>query len=271
MLSDKTQIVVFLVITTAIILLLLAFVGALFYLYQKRQLAHGKTVEALKLDHEKNLLKTQVEIQEQTFQNISREIHDNISLSLTLAKLQLNTLDWNNTSHASNMVKSSAEILGSAIEDLRDISRSMNPELISSIGLIKAIEKEIERIKPSVSFNIQFEVMGNPVFMQSEKELVIFRIVQEAFNNVIKHANAKAVLLKLYYHEEHIEITIQDDGLGLYYGSVAAEQKILNGAGLYNMQTRAKLFNGTMEINSKPDKGTKFLFSIPYYGKVATN
>src|ERR1700759_398478 len=111
MLNDKTQIAVFLVITTGIILLLLAFVGTLFFLYQKRQLANSKTVEALKLDHEKSLLKTQVEIQEQTFQNISREIHDNISLSLTLAKLHLNTLDWNNLSKAPGLVKSLVDIL----------------------------------------------------------------------------------------------------------------------------------------------------------------
>ncbi len=271
MLNDKTQIAVFLIITTGIILLLLAFVGTLFYVYRKRQMAHSKTIETLKLDHEKNLLKTQVEIQEQTFHNISREIHDNISLSLTLVKLHLNTLNWENLPKASELVRTSVEILGNAITDLRDISTSLNPELISSLGLIKAIEREIARITPSAPFKINFEVTGNPVFMQCEKELVIFRIVQEAFNNIIKHANANAVFLKLDYDADHVNIFIQDDGAGFYFEKVAIAQRKADGAGLYNMQTRAKLFNGTMEISSRPDDGTKISISIPYYGQASAN
>src|ERR1700737_2973926 len=92
--TNNSEIIIFLLITSAIILFLGGFIVTLIYLYQKKQLAYQQNLENMKLDHEKNLLKAQVEMQENTFENISREIHDNINLSLTLAKLNLNTISW---------------------------------------------------------------------------------------------------------------------------------------------------------------------------------
>ena len=87
---------------TLILLLLTSFVMSFLFIYQRKQISYFETIEKLKHDHEKNILKTQLEIQEQTLQHISREIHDNINLSLTLAKLNLNTLDWNHPDKAKN-------------------------------------------------------------------------------------------------------------------------------------------------------------------------
>ena len=92
--SGKNDIIIFLLVTTVIILLLTGLIISLIYMYQKKQLTYQQNLEKLKLDHEKNLMAAQLEIQEETFQHISREIHDNINLSLTLAKLHLNTLNW---------------------------------------------------------------------------------------------------------------------------------------------------------------------------------
>src|SRR6266513_24872 len=91
--QTNDQIRLFLIVTTLLILFLVALISTILFLYQKKRIAFIKNFEEVKIDYEKNLLKTQLEIQEHTFQNISQEIHDNISLSLTLAKLNLNTLD----------------------------------------------------------------------------------------------------------------------------------------------------------------------------------
>jgi len=88
--------IIFIIITTLFILILIFFIVFILFLYQRRHISYQKGLEILKSDFEKTLLTTQLEIQEQTFQNISREIHDNIGLSLTLAKLNLNTINWNN-------------------------------------------------------------------------------------------------------------------------------------------------------------------------------
>lgn len=107
---DIRQIILFIIITTVLIFLLASLIISMLYSYQKKLLAHQQNMASLKLNFEKTLLRTQIEIQEQTFQNISRDIHDNISLSLTLAKLNLNTLDWLDIESAYRSVKTSSTL-----------------------------------------------------------------------------------------------------------------------------------------------------------------
>jgi signal transduction histidine kinase len=254
----------FLITATTIILLLAMLVVTLLYLYQKKQLAFQKNLHSLKLDFEKNLLKTQVEIQEQTFQNISRDIHDNISLSLTLAKLNLNTLDWVDIKSTYESVKSSVVIIGSAISDLSNLSKSMNPELIRNLGLLKAIRNEIEKIEEMAHLNVAYEIIGDPIFMDCEKELVIFRIIQEAFNNIIKHSEATKIWLQLNYNIGFLDILIKDNGIGFLKGEVLNKKDKIN-SGLINMQTRTKLFGGSFLIESRPQRGTQILVTVPYH------
>jgi signal transduction histidine kinase len=92
---------------------------------------------------------------------------------------------------------------------------------------------------------------------------VIFRIIQEAFNNIIKHAHASKVWLQLNYNETYLEVFIKDDGVGFEKDEVFNE-KDSQKAGLTNMQTRAKLFGGTVLIESKEHKGTQILVKVPY-------
>lgn len=262
--QTSSNIVFFLVVTTAIILLLASLIVTLIYLYQKKQLAYHQNLGALKLDHDKTLLKAQMEIQEQTFQNISREIHDNISLSLTLAKLNLNTLNLNDKEKTNKLIKSAIDLVSKSINDLSDISKSLNPEVISNQGLITAIEKEMARIRNIGLFEVNFKVTGNPVFMDAQKELIIFRIVQESFNNIIKHAKASQVHVDLYYDNDHVDLTVKDNGCGFSKEAVQKSMDTKNKAGLGNMQTRARIFNGVLFINSKPGSGTSLSLTLPY-------
>ncbi len=145
--ADKFDIVVFLIATTILILLLAGLIITLIYLYQKKQLAYQHNMETLKLDHEKTLMSAQLEIQEDTFQHISREIHDNINLSLTLAKLHLNTLNWNEKEKMACQINSSIELISQSITNLSDISKSLNSDIINSQGLITAVKKEVQKIQ----------------------------------------------------------------------------------------------------------------------------
>jgi signal transduction histidine kinase len=259
--NDMTQLVL---ATTFLILFLGVFILTILYFYRKKQIAYLKELESIKSKYEKTLLNTQLEIQEQSFQNISREIHDHICLNLTLAKLNLVTLNPNNRQQAADHISSSIDILGKSIHELSDISHSMNPEVIESYGLIKALEMELEKMKKPELFRISFNVTGSPIFMDSQKELVIFRIVQEAFNNILKHAKANHVLLQLYYNEDHMEATVQDDGAGFIPGQLSDNGTAKHHSGLMNMKKRAQLINGSCAIDSQPGKGTTIQLSIPY-------
>ena len=250
----------FLLTVTLLVLLMAGFILVILYFYKRKQIAYLKTIETINHDHEKNLLQSRIEVQEQTLQNISREIHDNISLSLTLAKLQLNTVNIDDKGATVQVVSSSINLLSKSINDLSDLSKSMNPDIISQEGLIDALENETARISKSALFKINTEINGNPVFLDAQKELIIFRIIQEAFNNIIKHACAQNVGLDLYYHTNRIEITIIDDGKGFDPKHLSTR----NGAGLNNMKTRAKVFNGEVSIESNSGSGTKISISIPF-------
>src|SRR4029079_17393553 len=124
------NLILFILASAFLILLMAGFIVTILFLYKKKQLAYYKTIEELKLDYEKSLLRTQLEIQEQTLQHISREIHDNINLSLTLAKLNLNTFDWGHPDKSKNKIDSSLLQISKAIVDLSDLSKGMNSELI---------------------------------------------------------------------------------------------------------------------------------------------
>lgn len=259
--TPPPYIILFLVVTILVIAAVLSLLVILILLNQKRQRTYEETLAALKLDHEKNILKTQVEIQEQTFHNIAREIHDNINLSLTLAKLNLNTINWQTEDGPVQKVNDSIAIISDAITDLTDMSRSLNSELIRNQGLLKALQNEMERISRSAKLSIDLQVTGHPVYLSSDRELFIFRIVQEAFNNVLKHAKASQTRLHLHYNGSHVEIRVTDDGVG--FNSARLQKNGLQ-AGLSNIQTRARLFKGDLSIGRGPEKGTELFVTIPF-------
>ena len=262
MFESPNQITIFTIIATFLILLLVVFTILILLLYQKKQVAFFQSLERLKLDHDKNLLKTQLEIQEQTFQNISREIHDNIGLSLTLAKLNLNILEFEKVDQSKDLISSSVDLISKSINDLSDISKCLNSEAISQQGLLNALQLEIERLRKLNRFKVDFQVSGNPVFFDSQKELVLFRIAQEALNNIIKHAEAKNIGLEVKFNTADVKLCIHDNGKGFCFKREVAFPGKMK-AGLSNMQIRAGLINGTMIVDSEVGKGTMITVTAP--------
>jgi len=241
-----------------------SFIITVLYFYRKRQIEYQKDLEKIKSEFEKNILSAQLEIQEQTVQNISREIHDHICLNLTLVKLNLVTLNLGDRKQSYDLMNSSVAILGKSIQELSDIAHGMNSEMLESHGLIAALELEVEKIQKLDLFKINMKVTGNPIFIDSQKELVVFRVIQEAFNNVLKHAFAKNVFLKLYYNTTHMEASIQDDGVGFLNEQFNNTGKLKYKSGLSNIKKRTKLINGSCKIESELGKGTTIQLSIPY-------
>lgn len=260
---NKTDqsIIIFVLTSLFLILLLVSFISLILYRYQQKQNAYLKNIEELKIAHENQLLQAQLEIQEQTFQTISREIHDNIGQKLTLAKLHLNTLSFRHLEKAELKVTDSINMISEAINDLSDLSRSMSSENILNNGLIKALEFEVIQLKKSGIFLVNFSTTGNLVFLDANTELVLFRIVQEAINNIIKHAAADIIDIKLHYNSHLLTIDICDNGKGFNADSNNC------GTGLLNMKKRAKMLNGTLHINSFPDIHTQIKIEIPGNGK----
>jgi signal transduction histidine kinase len=233
------------------------------FLYKKKQVRLKKDMQILQLDHEKNILNTQLEIQEQTFQHISREIHDNISLSLTLAKLHLNTYNMKGAENSNTLIESSVDLISKALTDLNDISKSMDSDLIESHGLIHAIEYEVELLQKTGQFQVEFQVSGSPIFMEAAKELVVFRIIQESCNNALKHSGAKNIYINLCYHEQEMEIQIRDDGKGFDPEELKKRSFNKPFSGLKNIRNRTALLGAEIKVVSAPGTGTCIKLIIP--------
>ena len=254
----------FAIVSTIILLFLLSFIAAILFLYQKKNVLYYKQLEDVKNKYEKNILETQLEIQEQTFQDISREIHDNIGLSLTLAKLQLNTIDYLDPGKTTENVDSSIDLISKAIQDLGDISKSFNSEAIKNHGLYNTLKMETEKINRSGKYKIVFTEEGNAVFLDAQKELILYRIAQEALNNILKHAAASFIWIRLNYKTNYISLSIEDNGAGFDKTDTEKYRSGKINSGITNMRTRTIMLNGTFDITSSTGHGTAICITAPY-------
>jgi len=256
----KENIVIyFVVICTLLFVMLTLFVSILFQRFKKNQINHKDDINNLKTTYENDKLLAQVQVQESTFQLISREIHDNIGQKLSLAKLNLNNL-VNDTSFENNSnIIEIVQILSESLNDLRDLSRSMSSEFIANNGLIKTIENEIAQLNKSEQHNFKLTITGDSIFLKHEKDVFIFRIIQESLTNIIKHAEATQIHIKLHYTKKHLQVEIVDNGVGF----IPFEKSDSNG--IKNITSRAKLLDGVAEFISVPGKGTIVKVKIPIY------
>ena len=149
-------------------------------------------------------------------------------------------------------IAESRELVAQTINDLRNLSKSMSFEHIAQLGLVKTIEIESGRINNSGIISTELLIKGEPYPLGEERELVLFRIFQEALNNTLKHSGAKRLKINLQYSEQLFNLTLEDDGAGFlpHFTDVASA-----GLGLKNMQSRAALIGAIAEINSSPGNG----------------
>lgn len=254
--SSKESVIVFVVSVVILLLLFCAFIIMIIYKYQQRQVVYFKEMEQLKATYENTLLQSQLEIQEQTFQYIAREIHDNIGQKLTLAKLYLNTLPYEDIARIHMKVGSSLDLISVAISDLSDISRGMSTDVIINNGLVKVIELEVIKLQKTGLYHVMFSVEGTEIFLDTNKEVVLFRIVQEAITNIVKHSRSSEINIHLIYEPGYLTLQVKDNGSGF---DITDKKP---GAGLINMSKRARLLNGTASINSSAE-GTQIIIKIP--------
>jgi signal transduction histidine kinase len=214
----------------------------------------------LKTQHEQDLLMAQLQVQENTFSWIASEIHDNVGQKLSLAKLQLNKISIAEFNGKNAVLNDSIQIITETLDDLRDLTRSTSNEKINQEGYLGLLKTDIERMNRSGSFHFKLTVTGEEYYLDSKVELMIYRMIQETLNNILKHANATNINLALHYSDEQLELRIEDNGKGFDF------QEITKGNGLSNIQKRASNLNGIAVINSIKNKGTTVNIKIPIHG-----
>lgn len=242
----------------------IAFALLLFVRFKKRQSEHAIEKQRLQFEFNETLLKAQLEIREQTLSHISQEIHDNIGQVLTLAKLTVNTIDINHHADFQEKKQSSIGMLTKAIQDLRHLSKGLNTSYITDLGFLKSIQAELDFLKRAGVFITTFKVANAPYKFEQQHELILFRIFQEVLNNTIKHSKAREIVVAVSYLPECFSIEICDDGTG-FDMELLDENKHQLGIGFRSMQSRAKMINATLSIDSIIGQGTRVQIKLPIF------
>lgn len=195
---------------------------------------------------EKEIGESQIEIREQTLRNISWELHDNIGQLLTLAKIQLQSVPDNPEN-----IKYVNDNLTTILQEVRSLSKVINPDYVSTIRLNEVLQLEMDRFNRLNYIEATLHVTGKYTVMNPKAEIVIFRILQEFFSNTIKHSRAKNLNVSINYQLDIIVITAQDNGVGF-----DVNETNTNGIGLTNMKKRGALIKTDVDLQSERNKGT---------------
>jgi two-component system, NarL family, sensor kinase len=230
---------------------------AILYYYRKRK----HLIEKSQIQN--TILNAKLEIQEQTFKNISQEIHDNIGQILSLAKLNLATLeDAPDQADGPEKISSTKKLVSKAIQDLRDLSHGLNADYVGNMGLCRAIEYELEMIGKSGMFRTLFSLDGDVRRIDVQRELITFRIVQELLTNIIKHAEADHISVKIEFEEVSFQLAVSDNGKGINVERTRSGKQ--TGMGLLNIYERAKMIDSDVQFSSVAGEGTTVRIIIPY-------
>lgn len=252
---------ILLVTVTLLLALLVACAIAAIYLHNRWRLAQQQHLAGVQSGHQQQLLATRLEVQEQTLQQLMREIHDNIGSSLTHAKLALATLDMARPAQAAPNIQLSIDTIGQVLEDIRNLSKSLNADFVAANGLLPALRHELDRVCSYSGLSHTLHISGDTVYLPTETELVLFRMVQEVITNVVKHAQATHINLIITFHPNELLLQIADNGRGFVPASEGGPAPP-QGSGLSNLQHRAQLLGGHCIIKTAPGHGTIIFITV---------
>ena len=253
--EKQSEVILILVSSTVTIAILTSLIVIALFISQRRRFRHHQELTELKNIYEREVLKTQLETQSHTFAMISQELHDNVGTLISMGIVHLKSLPEFLGESADKNILEANKTLDEAMGILRDISRSINPDYIQKLGLSQSIRNELDRFKRTKMFATKYQTEGEEFPIDPQKQMIIFRIFQEALNNVIKHANAKDISVALRFEKPLLELLVQDNGRGFVY--LSDQGGYVNQSGIANMTKRAKLINATLLIKSEIGKGSE--------------
>ncbi len=262
--SPADEVVIVIIAGTVLMLLLVTFVATFFFLYQKRNFRYQQELMQAKESYARELLKSQLEIQNHTLQQIGQELHDHIGQMLSLAMIQLSVLEEElaESSHAPAM-KQTFDTVARTMEDVRQLSKTLDSGTVQRHGLQESLALEMERIQRTGRFQTQFQCVGAPYSLGEQTETILFRMVQESLNNAMKHSGGRNLKVSADYAPDQFVLIITDDGRGFDAGEVAERALSKSGSGLLNLKQRARLLGGECALVSQPGWGTRVEIRLP--------
>lgn len=253
--------IILVIASSAFVFFLLLFLFNFVLKYQRKTIAFAKEKELMQATFSQTLLQSQLEIREQTLQHISTELHDNLGQVASLIKINLHTIEFNNTIKAIQKLEDTKELTRQLITDIKSLSVSLSTDRIVQTGFVPALEIEVERINKTEQFVAEFKQDGVIPNIEQDKAIILYRMSQEILNNIVKHSGAKNVSVNLSTTENLVKLAFSDNGKGF-----DVESKLIgnSGAGLGNLQKRATLITATISVQSVIGQGSKVTIELPH-------
>lgn len=254
--KPQEDILISIVVASVFFILIGSFLLLIVFVFLRRQRKNREEKEEMKNRFERTLLKTQLEIQEQAFAYISQEIHDNIGQILSLVRLNLNTFG---TMVSEEKLNQTDDLLGKAIKDLRDLSHNLQRNRIHDIGIVESIRQLLLSIEKTGQYRTSFQASDNFHILDPNTDIILYRMIQEIVNNIIKHAMASIIDIEIKSVQDMTTLRISDNGIGFDTGLLQQER---SGIGLQNIINRAKTIDAIVDVKSKPGNGTTITLYI---------
>jgi len=206
-------------------------------------------------------LRSVIDAEEKERQRLSREIHDGIGQSLIAHKLRLESLLYMNDPEIKDQIRVLKDQFNITIDEIRRISNNLMPSVLEIFGITLALKNLCEETEEHGAMEILFKTTGELEEINTKTKTYLYRIAQEALNNILKHSRAKEVTFTLSRSKDIVTFILRDDGIGFDVEDAAFEK----GNGLHNMRERVALMQGTISILSSVGEGTTIIINVPVY------
>jgi len=209
-----------------------------------------------KLERQKEISETVIRVQEKERSRIGHELHDNVNQILSTVKLFVEMLSPASADEKEIRQKS-LEYLGSAIEEIRKLSKELVVPQLKKERLVDSIRSLVEDINISGVMDIRFTHDQENELLSSGRKVTIFRIVQEQLKNILKYSKATQAQVLLQCKDNELQLFISDNGIGF------DPKQVTTGIGLSNIHDRVRFYNGVVELESSHGKGCTLKVYIP--------
>lgn len=253
---------------TILIISILAIIAIFYLLYTRYKFKQKSLLNQELLNQQMLRSKAIIEAEENERVRIARELHDGVGQYLSAVKLNLSNLQ--STLQLTNeqeikLMKNALSVVDDSVKEVRSVSHNMMPGDLLEKGIEDAVRSFIDRIR-SEKLSIEFDIHLLSAKLESTVEIIIYRVIQEVVNNIIKHAQATFVNIQLVQHENELVLMVEDNGIGFDINSLKNP-----GIGIKNIRSRVEFLNGSVDIDSQPSKGTTITIEIPLKKSLSLN
>jgi signal transduction histidine kinase len=213
-------------------------------------------------EHKSVLARKLISVQEEVLRSVSRELHDEFGQIFTaigamLARIERKRVPADSPLHAD--LEDVQGMAQTALDKVRSLSQMLHPAVIDDYGLEKAVEWYVPTFEKQTGIPVSYSKVGTGPAIKDETAIHVYRILQEALNNVARHSGSKSAAVRVQYWPEILRLEVEDRGVGLR----SEDAKRGRGLGLVAMRERAELVHGRLKLENAPEGGTRVSLEVP--------